>query len=56
MNLLSDADEIETKLDLARAYIEMEDTEGARDILTEITSEGSDTQREEARKLLESLA
>ncbi|GAA0785729.1 FimV/HubP family polar landmark protein [Marinobacterium sediminicola] len=56
LNLLSDADEIETKLDLARAYIEMEDTEGARDILNEITGEGSDSQREEARKLLETLA
>ncbi len=56
MNLLSDADEIETKLDLARAYIEMEDSEGARDILNEITGEGSDTQREEAQKLLETLA
>ncbi len=56
MNLLSDADEIETKLDLARAYIEMEDSEGARDILNEITSEGSNTQREEAQKLLETLA
>lgn len=56
LNLLSDADEIETKLDLARAYIEMEDGEGARDILNEITSEGSDTQRVEAQKLLETLA
>ncbi|MBA4501893.1 FimV/HubP family polar landmark protein [Marinobacterium marinum] len=56
LNLLSDADEIETKLDLARAYIEMEDSEGARDILNEITGEGSDSQREEAQKLLETLA
>ncbi len=55
LNLLSDADEIETKLDLARAYIEMEDSEGARDILNEITGEGSDSQREEAQKLLETL-
>lgn len=55
MNLLSDADEIETKLDLARAYIEMEDTEGASDILHEITSEGSEEQRAEARKLLDTL-
>ncbi|MGB2130097.1 MAG: FimV/HubP family polar landmark protein, partial [Marinobacterium sp.] len=55
MNLLSGADETETKLDLARAYLEMEDQEGARDILEEITSEGSAGQKEEARKLLESL-
>lgn len=55
LNLLSDADEIETKLDLARAYIEMEDADGARDILNEITSEGSEEQRKEAQRLLESL-
>ncbi|PSL14899.1 FimV-like protein [Marinobacterium halophilum] len=55
LNLLSDADEIETKLDLARAYIEMDDGEGARDILNEITGEGSDSQRQEAQKLLETL-
>jgi pilus assembly protein FimV len=55
MNLLSGTDETETKLDLARAYMEMDDKDGARDILNEITSEGSDEQRQEAQKLLDSL-
>ena len=55
MNLLSGTDEIETKLDLARAYMDMDDKDGARDILNEITSEGSEEQRQEAQKLLDSL-
>lgn len=56
MNLLDGADEIETKLDLARAYIEMEDTDGARDILNEILGEGDQNQRLEAERLLETLS
>ena len=48
MNLLDGADEVETKLDLARAYIEMDDTDGARDILNEIVAEGNHFQRREA--------
>lgn len=55
MNLLSGTDETETKLDLARAYMEMDDKDGARDILNEITSEGTEEQRREAQKLLDSL-
>ncbi|MBV1786549.1 hypothetical protein KQ940_00595 [Marinobacterium sp. D7] len=55
MNLLDGADEIETKLDLARAYIEMEDSDGAKDILNEILNEGSPDQRREAELLLETL-
>lgn len=55
LNLLEGADEVETKLDLARAYIEMEDSAGARDILKEILSEGNPAQAEEARKLLDTL-
>lgn len=55
LNLLEGADEIETKLDLARAYIEMEDAGGARDILNEIISEGNPQQRTEAQRLLDTL-
>lgn len=47
-----DAEAIETKLDLAKAFLEMGDNEGARDILEEIRQEGNDAQREEADKLL----
>jgi len=55
-DFLSGTDETETKLDLARAYIDMGDMEGARDILDEVMSEGSDSQRSEARELMTSLA
>ncbi|MEQ9508233.1 MAG: FimV/HubP family polar landmark protein, partial [Alloalcanivorax xenomutans] len=52
-DFLAETDENATKLDLARAYIEMGDMEGARDILNEVISEGSDSQRDDARQLLE---
>jgi pilus assembly protein FimV len=52
---LDSADEITTKLDLARAYIDMGDIEGAKSILDEVTSEGNDAQQKEAQQLLESL-
>lgn len=50
-----DVNEVGTKLDLARAYIDMGDPEGARSILEEVLEEGDDTQRDEARELLDSL-
>jgi pilus assembly protein FimV len=56
MSFLDGTDEVETKLDLARAYIDMEDRDGAKDILSEILSDGSDVQQKEARKLMESIA
>lgn len=52
LDFLADADEAATKLDLARAYIDMGDTEGAKDILAEVVSEGNDEQRSEAKQLL----
>jgi pilus assembly protein FimV len=55
-DFLSGTDETATKLDLARAYIDMGDTEGARDILDEVMSEGSDTQQQEARELIARLS
>ncbi|WP_349571982.1 FimV/HubP family polar landmark protein [Azotobacter salinestris] len=55
-DFLADADEIATKLDLARAYIDMGDTEGARDILEEVLSEGNEAQRQEAREMSARLA
>ena len=45
-------DEVATKLDLARAYIDMGDYDGAREILDEVVEEGSDMQRDEAREML----
>jgi pilus assembly protein FimV len=47
--------EVGTKLDLARAYMDMGDPEGARSILEEVLSEGSVSQKQEARRLIESL-
>ena len=51
----AEMDEVGTKLDLARAYIDMGDPDGARSILEEVAGEGDEAQREEARQLLESL-
>ena len=51
-DFLADADEVATKLDLARAYIDMGDTDGAKDILDEVLQEGTDTQKQEASSLL----
>ena len=47
--------EVGTKLDLARAYMDMGDPEGARSILDEVLQEGSTTQRQEAERLIASL-
>ena len=44
-----------TKLDLARAYQEMGDVEGAREILQEVLHEGDDQQKTEAQALLAKL-
>jgi pilus assembly protein FimV len=47
--------EVGTKLDLARAYMDMGDPDGARNILEEVLTEGSSTQKQEAQRLMESL-
>jgi pilus assembly protein FimV len=47
--------EVGTKLDLARAYMDMGDPDGARSILNEVLQEGSDNQRQEATRLLNSI-
>lgn len=49
-------DEAETKLDLAGAYMDMEDPEGARSILEEVIVDGSDEQKERAQALLDELS
>ena len=48
-------DPVETKLDLARAYLDMGDQEGARSMLKEVLADGSEVQKEEAQRLLEEL-
>jgi pilus assembly protein FimV len=47
--------EVGTKLDLARAYMDMGDPDGARSILAEVLSEGSVSQKQEARRLMDTL-
>jgi pilus assembly protein FimV len=46
---------VATKLELAKAYLEIGDKDGAREILQEVAKEGSASQREEAEKLIASL-
>ncbi|KXX64298.1 hypothetical protein AY586_14140 [Marichromatium gracile] len=48
-------DENATKLDLARAYLDMDDKEAARGILEEVIADGREDQRQEARQLLDKL-
>jgi len=55
-DFLSGTDEVATKLDLAQAYIDMGDAEGARDILGEVLNEGDAGQKSEAKEMLSRLA
>ena len=47
--------DVQTKFDLAKAYQEMGDKEGAREILHEVMSEGDSDQKAAAQKVLEAL-
>ena len=49
-------DMIGTKLDLAKAYIDMGDQDGARSILDEVVDEGDDNQRQEAEQLKQQIS
>jgi pilus assembly protein FimV len=53
---LASSDEVATKLDLARAYIEMGDPEGARSILDEVMQEGDAAQKSEAQGMLQKMS
>ncbi len=48
----SEDEEMASQLDLAKAYIELGDTENAKKILDEIISQGSDTYRKQAEELM----
>ena len=48
--------ETATKLDLAKAYIDMGDAEGAKSILDEVLTEGNDDQQRQARELAAQIA
>jgi pilus assembly protein FimV len=51
-----EVDEAETKLDLAAAYVDMGDPDGAKNILNEVLEEGNDDQKSRAQDLLNNLA
>ncbi len=53
---LDDIDEAETKLDLAAAYVDMGDPDGARSILNEVLVEGNEEQKNRAHELLNTLS
>lgn len=53
--IADDSNGLSTKLDLARAYLDMGDDDGARQILEEVIAEGSDDLKIEARALLERI-
>ena len=54
--MLNITDEVATKLDLARAYMDMGDPEGARGILDEVMGEGNAEQKLEAEGIISELA
>ena len=47
--------EVGTKLDLARAYVDMGDPSGAKSILEEVLDEGDEGQKQQAQQLIDSL-
>ncbi len=49
-------EEVGTKLDLAKAYIDMGDPDGARGILDEVMEEGDEEQKSEAQELLRHIS
>ncbi len=53
---LAGEDAVGTKLDLARAYLDMGDPEGARSMLDEVLSEGNAAQQDDARKLMAEIS
>ena len=53
--LLESGEEVSTKLDLARAYLDMQDPEGARSILQEVLEDGNEDQKREADNLMSQL-
>lgn len=55
LEFLTDGDEVSTKLDLAQAYVDLGDVDGAREILLEVIKEGKEEQKAEAAALLDSL-
>ena len=51
-----ESEEVETKLELVAAYIDMEDKEGAKELLDEVLKEGGTNQRKRAEDILATLS
>lgn len=54
--LEDEPEEVNTKLDLIQAYIDMEDAIGAKELIEEVLAEGGERQRERANELLAKIA
>ena len=52
---LTDMDEMETKLDLAKAYIDMSDSDSAKEMIAEVIKKGTEQQRLIAQSLLKDV-
>ncbi|WP_346836991.1 FimV/HubP family polar landmark protein [Microbulbifer sp. SAOS-129_SWC] len=55
LNLLEGSDEVSTKLELAQAYLDMGDKDGAKDILKEVVDESSGEHQGRAKEMLERM-
>ncbi|WP_377517627.1 FimV/HubP family polar landmark protein [Microbulbifer taiwanensis] len=55
LNLLEGSDEVSTKLELAQAYLDMGDKDGAKDILNEVVQEGAGEHKARAEEMLERI-
>lgn len=55
-SLADEPEEVNTKLDLIQAYIDMEDTIGAKELIEEVLAEGGERQRQQASELLAKIA
>ncbi len=53
---VTDIYEVTTKLDLARAYVDMGDADGARELLEEVLKEGDEAQKQAAQKIVEQFS
>jgi len=51
-----ESEDVDTKLDLVTAYMDMGDSEGARELLDEVLKEGGPRQRQRAQELFNSLS
>ncbi|AWF80600.1 hypothetical protein BTJ40_07130 [Microbulbifer sp. A4B17] len=55
LSLLEGGDEMATKLELAQAYMDMGDQEGAKDILREVAQDGGGEHKDRAEEMLERM-